>query len=141
MSIIFTLLLSNVNISDMEFGESIKAARRKRGISQKQLAAKAGISRPSLIAYETGRTPPSIDIVSKIAVALEESAALDEELVVDGDYVIRRLVSARRTTPAEQQLCLEFDQEVVFADATVRIKPTRETIMITAILPNRSRLA
>lgn len=55
-------------------GELIKALRKQKGYTQKQLADKAGISRTGLIRYENGETSPSIQVLQQIANALDVSA-------------------------------------------------------------------
>lgn len=51
-------------------GDEIKNERKRQGLSQEQLAKKAGISRNALINYETGKRIPSNSIQLKIADAL-----------------------------------------------------------------------
>ena len=54
----------------MTLGERIKAARKQRGMTQRELAQKVGISVNSLSRYETGERQPNIETLSKIAEAL-----------------------------------------------------------------------
>lgn len=51
------------------YGAFICEVRRSRGISQKQLAATAGISQPNLSAYEHDRRIPTVETLNKILVA------------------------------------------------------------------------
>lgn len=44
----------------METGEMLRMARRVAGVSQQELARRAGTSRPTLSAYERGRKSPSL---------------------------------------------------------------------------------
>lgn len=54
----------------MKIGQNIKKYRKKKGLTQKELALNSGITRESIGNYERGdRIPPS-DILNKIAVAL-----------------------------------------------------------------------
>jgi len=55
----------------MELGNSIKKIRKKRGLSQKQLAAKMGISTNALCSIETNQTWPSKATIEKVCDALE----------------------------------------------------------------------
>lgn len=55
-----------------EIGKLIKRARRKRGLSQAQLAARIGLADHSSISkLEKGRWNPSLEIIDKIAAALQ----------------------------------------------------------------------
>lgn len=54
----------------MPTGERIKAIRKKSGLSQIELAEKAGIAVNSLRLYEAGKREPKIDAITKLAGAL-----------------------------------------------------------------------
>lgn len=58
----------------MSIGENIKKTRKKLGLTQKSLAEKANISRSYLADVENNRYNPSIDVLNKIANALELTA-------------------------------------------------------------------
>ena len=47
-------------------GTLIKLARRDAGISQRELARRAGTSQATLSAYEAGRKSPSLDTLARI---------------------------------------------------------------------------
>ena len=53
-----------------KLSKRIKIEREKRGMSQQQLADKAGISRGYLARLETARQDPTVGTVEKIARAL-----------------------------------------------------------------------
>ena len=55
----------------MSIGHAIKQARRERGLTQQQLANRAGISITSLYYIESDTNSPSVRTLSKIAAALE----------------------------------------------------------------------
>ncbi len=48
----------------------IKALRERRGMTQEQLAAKAGVSRTYLARLETARQDPTLSMLEKLAKAL-----------------------------------------------------------------------
>ena len=55
----------------MDFASRLKKYRKERGLTQVQLAEKAGVSRDSIINYENGRRKnPPIEVVMKICKAL-----------------------------------------------------------------------
>jgi transcriptional regulator with XRE-family HTH domain len=51
--------------------DALKRLREARGLSHDRLGAVTSIDRPQLIAYEKGRTVPSVDTVTALAQALE----------------------------------------------------------------------
>lgn len=55
----------------MDFSETIKQLRAKKNITQRDLAKKLGISYVQLNRYEKGSIRPRIEMVAKIAEALE----------------------------------------------------------------------
>lgn len=55
----------------MNIGERIKDIRLKKGITQKALAKKLGIATNSLSRYEIGERIPSLNMIEKIAIALD----------------------------------------------------------------------
>lgn len=54
----------------MQIGDRIKALRKEEGMTQKELAQRAGISRSYLADTEANRYNPSIETLGKIAEAL-----------------------------------------------------------------------
>jgi len=57
----------------MTFGENIVVARKKKGLSQEELAKKAGTIAVTVGRYERGEIKPSIDMAAKIAEILDVS--------------------------------------------------------------------
>ena len=55
----------------MTIGQAIKEARRKKGLTQKQLSEKIGYSRTYLADLEGDRYNPSWEIVQKLAKELK----------------------------------------------------------------------
>lgn len=54
----------------MSFAENLKRIRKSKGLSQKELAEKLGVSQPSYAQYERGTRNPKIETLNKIAQAL-----------------------------------------------------------------------
>lgn len=52
-------------------GANIKALRKKAGMQQKELAALIGQTATSIMHYEKGDRQPSLEVIEKIANALE----------------------------------------------------------------------
>ena len=55
----------------MGIGDNIKKYRTEKEISQEKLATKLDMSSRTLQSYEAGRTSPTMDILIKIAIALD----------------------------------------------------------------------
>jgi transcriptional regulator with XRE-family HTH domain len=51
----------------MSFPHNLNLIRKAQGLSQEAFAEKLGITRVILSNYETGKTPPPLEIVTKIA--------------------------------------------------------------------------
>ncbi len=58
----------------MDFAKRLKEARLARGLSQRDIAAAAGIDHTSYSSYETGRRQPDLPRLRSLAKALEVSA-------------------------------------------------------------------
>ena len=68
------------------FPEKLKKARQDAGMSQTELAEKAGVTRRSVFAYENGDSLPRAHVLRKIAAALDVTAAyLTDDQVTDPD--------------------------------------------------------
>jgi uncharacterized protein len=50
-------------------GELIFEARRRAGLSQAELARRAGVSRPTVNAYERGRREPGVEALERLLAA------------------------------------------------------------------------
>ena len=59
----------------MHPGELIREQRKRKGMTQKQLAEAVGVSTPSIRLYELGKRTPSEEMLSQIADALGISVA------------------------------------------------------------------
>ena len=58
-------------------GQLIAAVRRRRGLTQLQLARRAGTSQPVVSAYEHGRRDPTFGTLSRLIEASGERLAID----------------------------------------------------------------
>lgn len=59
----------------MTLGQKITYFRKKRGLTQKELAEKAGVSQGAIGQYEIGLTMPRLSTLQRIAVALDTTAS------------------------------------------------------------------
>jgi transcriptional regulator with XRE-family HTH domain len=62
---------SNRTLSVMKIGSTIRAYRLQKGLSQGDIEKKTGLLRCYLSRVENGHTVPSLDTLSKIALALD----------------------------------------------------------------------
>ena len=61
------------NYFDMNIGETIKTFRKKKGISQKELAEKSGMSANALCSIEKDKSFPSKETIKALCSSLEIS--------------------------------------------------------------------
>lgn len=59
---------------DMGFPERLAALRKDKGLSQKALAERIGLSKIQAHRYESGASQPTLEVIKKLAVALGVSA-------------------------------------------------------------------
>ena len=52
---------------EIQFGNNLRAQRKKLGLTQEQLAEKLGYDRSTYSYYEIGRTEPSISTLCKLS--------------------------------------------------------------------------
>jgi transcriptional regulator with XRE-family HTH domain len=64
------LLIDNIMSPIERVAERIQALRQRRGLTQAELAAKAGISRGYLARLETARQDPTLTTLERLARAL-----------------------------------------------------------------------
>lgn len=89
----------------MQFSQTLLYWRKRKGITQSELAEKAGIAPNTLRRYESGATCPDPDSVQKIAVALgvkaEDLVNLDS--VLKNETVSERITRLRRLRGMTQE--------------------------------------
>lgn len=95
----------------MDVGARIKSLREAAGLSQNELARRAGVSQSGLSYIESGEKSPSVDTLLRIADAL--GVTVSELLNAQGDTEmpphIRALVrEARSLTPEQAEMLARF---------------------------------
>src|SRR5580704_1335454 len=60
-------------------GSAVRAARRRAGVSQAELAARSGTSQPSIARLEKGQVSPTVITLDRIARALGTDLIIDFE--------------------------------------------------------------
>src|SRR6266567_4473403 len=83
----------------MEPGDLLRTVRRRRGLTQAELARRAGTSQPVVSAYEHGRRDPTFGTLRRLVAAGGERLVVDSSMPSDGpppaaddDERARRLV-------------------------------------------------
>ena len=71
-------------LRSVEPNDLIRAVRRRRGLTQAELARRAGTSQPVVSAYEHGRRDPTFSTLRKLVAAGGERLVVDAVLPVDG---------------------------------------------------------
>lgn len=61
----------------MQAAHLLGDARRRAGISQRELAERAGTSQATVSAYETGRKAPSVETLSRLLAAMGSRLAVE----------------------------------------------------------------
>lgn len=69
-------------LSEVKFLKEIRYSRKKQGLSQEQLAKMSGLSRYTIMNFESGKRDPRIKDLRKIAKALNVSI---EELISENE--------------------------------------------------------
>jgi len=84
----------------MEVGSMLRAARRRAGMSQRQLAAAAGVPQATVGRIEAGTVSPRVDTLGRLLQATGHELFVDRRL---GEGIDRSLIRDRlRLTPAER---------------------------------------
>ena len=64
----------------MDIGREIRRAREEAGLTQAELAERAGTSQAALSAYENGRKQPSVETLSRILAAAGAGLRIESPL-------------------------------------------------------------
>jgi transcriptional regulator with XRE-family HTH domain len=97
-------------------------------MTQAKLAESLSVSRAQLSNYENGKSPPDVNVVTEIAQALKT------EFVVCGYRISRNGSAQVPAIPLAEQICFEFGKEHRFPVASVTIHPTKDSILIAAVV-------
>lgn len=91
------------------FAESLKRCRTEKGISQEELAKKIKIHPVQLSRYERGQSAPSIEVVQKIATALDFS--IDELVFGNEDIKAKQSIKDRELLSMFRKIQLLNDKQ------------------------------
>ncbi len=85
----------------------VRLARIKSGLTQKELATRAGVTQQAVSAYETGRMEPTLPSLQRILAAAGFEMTVRLEPLSDHD---RSLEQFLKSLPAEDQARIQWDQ-------------------------------
>ncbi len=115
----------------MNLGNSLFHARKKRGLSQEEVAQKIGVSRQTISKWETNETIPDIYQSKKMAklynVSLDELIEFDvdlqeiEEMIEKSDDKINEKVNWTYAWGKKYPILLQYQSEVNTANYAFRI--------------------
>jgi Zn-dependent peptidase ImmA (M78 family)/DNA-binding XRE family transcriptional regulator len=81
--------------------EALETARRAKGLSQEQLATRAGITQEAVSRYESGRRLPQPDVLARLAVELGVTPAFLEGIDrIKGAWAVDAHMRRRASAPA-----------------------------------------
>nr|DAL89450.1 MAG TPA: Repressor protein CI [Caudoviricetes sp.] len=117
-----------------EIGERIKELRKSKGVSQKELAQKAGLSIGSIQGYEQGRYNPKLEAIVKMADTLEvELDNFYDALLQHGENVsiggkIKAMRLQKGVSQAALAKCLGVSAAMIYQYEVGKKKPKVETL-------------
>jgi transcriptional regulator with XRE-family HTH domain len=97
-----------------ELADHVVVARARKGLSQAELAERAGISRDTLSRIERGEADPTLNVLSRLADALSvdvaELLARDRgDALADDDELVRRAADIRAGNVDARTLLVAID--------------------------------
>ncbi len=92
-----------------KFGELLRKAREDKGLTQAELATKAGFQPSAIAHFESGRRSPSLDNLRRLA----------DTLAVNLDYMLGRQLQPQSAGPAAEELLKDFARISAKDQATV----------------------
>ena len=108
----------------MAFPQRLSALRKARGLTQQQLADKAGVHVVQLRRYEAGRAQPTLDVLKHMAIALSVSTdalVFDENERGPGDELRLQFEAVAQLPEADQQVIKAMIQGIIVKHETTRL--------------------
>lgn len=87
------------------FGERMKEARRRKGLTQEDLAKQMSVSRSTVSHWEIGRKVPEKEFIDRLTQLLEEDFSFDQEEEAEG-FREEAIVSREVTSAEEDSLVI-----------------------------------
>jgi transcriptional regulator with XRE-family HTH domain len=97
------LRLADIRSYVMTSAELVVTARRRRRISQRSLALRAGTTQAWISAIERGKAQPSVEMLRRLLLVMGEELVLESRpLPSDADHDPIAFAAAQRLTPDER---------------------------------------
>jgi transcriptional regulator with XRE-family HTH domain len=92
-------------------GRMVREARRRAGLTQRQLAAKAGIPQETIARIERGRADPRVTTLDRLLAACEYGLEVMPRLGIGID---RTQIAERLSVPMERRLAIAMADDAHF---------------------------
>lgn len=113
----------------LELGQQIRENRKDRFWNQQDLCQRASVHVNSISRYETGQAAPELDVLLRLAAALD----MGEFRIGDQVISIQAIADSKEEPAGPKQLRLEYGKEYVFdgGDSLMKIHPSKAGLVIT----------
>ncbi len=109
------------------FGQNLIYYRRKKGLTQQEVADKLNLNRSTYTKYETSVSEPSLEILLKIANIFDVEPS---ELLDQGDSEINKMVAKPKIIPSEPEKKIIGDLRLLNASQKEEILNTISKFII-----------
>lgn len=101
------MVVSKFDVAPTVAAGLIRLARQKAGLTQYQLAGRAGVTQQVVSAYETGRMEPTLPSLQRLLAAAGFEMRIKLEPIDDHDESLERLLES---VPSEVRARIEAEQ-------------------------------
>ena len=108
----------------MSFSKRLAAVRKERGLTQQQMSEVIGIHLSQIKRYESGDTQPSLEVLRKIALALNISADMllfDEDERGPSDDLRMQFEALNQFSPSEKMVAKELLDSLILKHTANRL--------------------
>jgi len=108
----------------MSFSKRLAAVRKERGLTQQQMSEVIGIHLSQVKRYESGDTQPSLEVLRKIALALNISADMllfDEDERGPSDDLRMQFEALNQFSPNEKMVAKELLDSLILKHTANRL--------------------
>lgn len=124
----------------MTTGEKIRAIRKERGFTQKELGERCGIAEPTIRRYELGKLNPKFETLSKIAkelrVPVYKLVGIENQI----EIALNSVQNPKEATDAAHDILSSGDKEASIMLARAIMNRTREIVPDEALIASVNRL-
>jgi transcriptional regulator with XRE-family HTH domain len=113
-------------IFSMTFSERLATLRKDRGLTQLALAEKAAVHVAQIRRYEAGQTQPALDVIRRIAIALNVSADVlifDKDERGPGDDLRLQFEAIEQMSPEERKIIKTIIESMIIRHDAQRWLP------------------